>query len=326
MSTLTVNTKAVAYGDPKIGNNPLRKHFDWTRGMSVSVKNPKSDREENLPAGGSHTFFNGTRSTSIDGTTAFSVTQSPTEPSRYRFTWTGGTNPVLRTDRALSLAGQALAIEVNSDQTVNMSLDGGSWGSTAAGDLVFLPGVSTGDAPGAVNVMNEGFWVVLAVLSATEIQCERPSGEDFQASAEAVPITDEAQVQAFSPTGILAGDKVSIGAGFAASTQKTFTIDKVTAKWFEVVSTTSVPLESGKTPGATGMVFYTNSKAFLRLEADQEVVVRINGSTADHVRVSPFQAGDVEQIGWLELSGPIWTLTVINKSSQPATVDIFSAE
>lgn len=326
MSTLTVNVKAVAYGDPQQSNNPLRKHFDWTRGLSISVQNPKSDREENVLPGASHSFFDGTRVTTLAGDTAFTISQSTTESTRYRFTHVAGTNPGLRTNRNLALAGQTLTVTSNSDETVTLSVGGASWLTTAAGDTVFFPGISTGDSAGAVNVLNEGEWVVIAVISATIIQCARPSGTVFQASSEVVPITSNSQVRAFSASGVQKGDKVSITAAFAAVTQKTFAIDRVTELWFEVVSTTAIPIETAKTPGAAGMVFYTNAKRFLRIETTQEIVVRLNGSTDDSVRVSPVEPGSVEQTGWFEKWGPVWSLTVINKSSQNAVVDTFSAE
>jgi hypothetical protein len=103
-------------------------------------------------------------------------------------------------------------------------------------------------------------------------------------------------------------------------------VDRVTAKWFEVVSTSPVPLEAGKIPGASGMVFYSNGKSYVRVEVDQEAVVRLNGDTSDFCWVSPQQAGDPEQVGWFEKYGPVWQLDVANKSSQVLNVSTFSAE
>jgi hypothetical protein len=326
MSTITITAKAVAYGDASTGNQPLRKNFDWSRSNSVSCQNPKSSQEI-IPAGSSHTFFDGTRTTSIDGTTAFAVTRDPADASRYRFTATGGTAPALRTDRNLALNGEQVTVTVNADSSVDLLLGGAAtWGSTQAGDTVFIPGPTTGDAATPFGALNEGFWVVLAVLAANKLQCVRPTGTDFQASGETVTLTASTQVQAFSAAGVQAGDGVEISAAFSPTTQTSFRVDRVTSKWFEVVSTTALPLETGKTPGAAGLIFYSNLKKFVRVETNQDVALRFNGASDDKFRISPQQAGDDEQVGWAEKWGPTYSLSVVNKSSQPVTVDVFSVE
>lgn len=325
MSTLIVSSKAVAHSDLAATNDPRRKHFDWTQDRKVPCMNPKSD-EEQLASGAVFSFFNGTVATSLDNTTAFDVTRSPLGGNRYRFTNSGGTAPVLRTNRGLTLNTQTLSVLDNGDGSATMTLGGGSWGATAAGDSLFLPGPQTGDGASPFNVLNQGFWVVLAVISSTVLQVTRPSSMDYSVSAETQTIASNSQVVALSPTGVQVGDQVSISAAFSLSTQRTFTIDAVTDSWFEVVSASIIPLETGKTPGTTGMVFYTEAKKFVRIEADQIVAIRINGMVTDNIKIQPDLPGSVDNTGWQELYGPVWSLTVVNKSAQVANVVVFSAE
>lgn len=325
MSNLTIKSKAVAYGDPTATGNPLRRNFDWERGIAIACTNPKA-AQERVAAGASYTFFNAVRSTSIAGDTAFDVTANSALENTYRFTNSAGTAPAFRTNRALTLSGATLTVTVNLDATVRMDVAAGTWGTVAAGDNIFIPGPTTGDIGTPVDTLNEGVWVVLAVLSATAIQCARATGTDFVAVNGSYLLTTNAQVLGFTGAGVLIGDKVSISAAFAPATLKTFIVTQVTPSWFEVASTTAIPLETNKIPAATGMIFYSAAKKFVRVETDQELSIRLNGATGDFLWASPVDPADTEQVGHFELFGPVWSMTVVNKSSQVATVDLFSVE
>lgn len=325
MSTLVVTSKSVAHSDSASNNDPRRKHFDWTRERKLTVSNPKSN-EEVIPAGGSFSFFNGTVTTAIDGTTAFTITKSLLGGGRYRFTHVAGTAPVLRTNRGLGLNGQNITVTDNGDGSATFSLGGGTWGTTVAGDTLWLPGPQTGDAATPLSVLNQGSWVVIATLSATAIQCVRPTGTAFNVSGETVLLTSNTQVQSFSAAGVQVGDKVDISLVFSPTTLRTYEIAEINPSWFEVISSLAIPLEVSKIPTAAGMIFYNDAKNWLAVEADQEVALRINGMTDDKLRLSPAQAGVSDQTGWHEHLGPSWSLTVVNKSLQPATVIVFTTE
>jgi hypothetical protein len=176
MSTINITSKAVAFSDsPQSGNQPLRKNFDWTRSLSLSVSSPKSYEQEIGP-GGSATFFSGVRSVGSFAVpdTGFNVIASPLAAGRYRFTYSG--QPPFRTDRGLTLSTHPLTVAVNSDSTATMTLGSGNWGTADAGDIVFIPGVSTGDSAGPLNILNEGFWVVLALAGEqASSACARPA-------------------------------------------------------------------------------------------------------------------------------------------------------
>lgn len=325
-TTLTLMSKAMAFRDQVTTAQPVMKNFDWSRNYTVSVTKPKSSGEELAP-GQEHTFFSGAVSTSLDGTTALTVTRSPLEATRYRFTRVSGTSPAFRSDVGLTLATHTLTVAVQSDATALMTLNAGTWGALAEGYEVFIPGVTTGDTAGQFSALNEGWWSVMAVLSATQIQVQRRSGAIFQATSESILIAANTEVQAFDVAGVvMPGFGLDISDGFALATKKTFVVAEVTATWVEIVSTMALPLEVAKTPGATGFQFYTGAKRFIRIESDQEVSVRINGATDDRLRISLFDPADTGEPGHWEASAPVWALTIVNRSSQSANVNVFSCE
>ncbi len=324
---LTIASKASSFNDSSTTNNPQRRFFDWTRELrALVVENPQSYNGE-LAVGASATIFDGVRATTLDGTSAFTVTLSALDAgSRYRFTWVGGTDPTLRTDRALTLTGQTMTFTVNSNQTVTVTIGAGSMAGAVAGDIIFIPHTTTGDTANVLSTENAGYWQVLAATSATNIQIGRLAGESFEATGEEVVLTSNTQFQAYSSSGVQVGDSVVISAAFATATQKTFTIDRVTSSWFEVLSTTAIPAEASELPGAAGMIFYTNVKRFIRIETDQDAAVQFNGDTGLTVRIAPFQAGDTEQPGWLEKIGPAYKLVLVNKSATSLNYSVFTAE
>jgi len=324
---LSIYSKALAFADSSSNNNPQRRFFDWTRTLSaLVVENPESDNGA-LQVAESVTVFDGVRATTVDGTTSLTSTLSTLDSgSRYRFTWVGGTNPTLRTDRGLTLVGQAVTFAINANQTANISLGGSTFGSVVAGDIIFIPHTTTGDTANVLAADNAGYWQVLSVISTTNIQVGRLSGESFVGTGETQTLAASTQLQAYSSAGVQVGDSVTISAGFAVASQKTFTVDEVTSTWFEVLSTSSLPSEAAKLPGAAGIIFYTNVKSFLRVETDQDILVQMNGDTGSSVKISPFQAGDIELPGYMEKVGPVYKLVLVNKSATTCNYSVFSAE
>lgn len=326
---LNVIQKIQAYGDRSINSNPRLRYVDWSRDASgVPVKDPKSEAH-GLAPGETKLVYDGTRSTSVGVSTAFDVSLSTLDPSRYRFTWAGGTDPSLRTDRALALNGRTLTFAVLSNNTVTVTVSGAGvndFTGVVAGDTVFVPHTTTGDSSSPVSVLNAGYWQVLAVTSATVLSLARPAGQDFEAVSESAILTADAQFQAFSTAGVQVGDHVDISAGFASVTRRTFEVTAVTSKFFEVISTSPLPAETGITPAAAGIIFYTDAKSFLYIEADQECAVRVNGSTDSSQRLSPIEAGNPDRPGIYMKRGPSWSLSIVNRSTVTLNVVAIHAE
>jgi hypothetical protein len=99
----------------------------------------------------------------------------------------------------------------------------------------------------------------------------------------------------------------------------------VTAAWIEFVSTSPIAIETGITPGITGVAVYSSASKWIRIESDQECAIRLNGDTSSYVRVSPCVGGTVS-VGWFEKFGTVYSLKVANLSASTASVMILSAD
>lgn len=324
---LTLISKALGFGDPQPNNDPQLKYFDWSRNQQAVIVNNPRQMSGSVVAGASVIVFDGTRTLTLDSTTAFSVTLSSLGAgTRYRFTWTGGTNPTLRTDRGLTLTGQAVTFSIGANQVADVSLGGGTFGSVVVGDVVFIPGVTTGDSAGPFNPQNEGFWSVIAVISSTHVQMVRLPGTSFSGASETQTLSSNTQLVAFSAAGVQPADSVSISAGFSVANQKTFIIDRITSTWFEVVSAAPLATESGKMPGTAGIAFFSAVKRWIRVEVDQQAVLQVNSDTSLNNVLQPIAPGDPQQMGWEEKWGPVYKLTIVNQSASTLNYTMFSAE
>lgn len=316
----TLQYALLGYADTVLTQAPRQKLVDWSKSMqSLQVENPGGIPYTVAPAS-SLTIFDGTRALAADATTAWGLTQSPLNNSVYRLTWTGGTNPVLRADRGLQLTGEAVTVAVGTNATATFTIPGISLNTFAAvqvGDSLWVPGPTTGDAATPFSVLNQGLWTVLSV-STYSLTCTRPIGQTFQAVAETQTPTSNGLVTAFAAAGVQLGDSVDLSAGFSTPTLKTYTpLLTVTSTFVEFQSMLPLSPQSGITPGATGVVFYSQGKRMVFLEVDQEAVVQANGSTGSTERLSPFIAADPNNTAAYLKVGPCWSLTVVNRSINP---------
>lgn len=326
MAILKESLSLVIYEDTNANNNPLFRYVDWRKTTpSVEVTNPLS-RRYTLPPDSSLLVFSGVQTTSIDGTSTFSISLNPVLASTYRITHTGGTAPAFRTDRALTLSGSTITVAVNNNATATFTTSAGSFLAVQVGDVVFVPTAATGDAVSPFSALNGGYWVVLARIAAT-VTLARPAGVGFSGVSEAVLLTANSQLQAFSSAGVQVGDTIEISAGFSPITQKAFVVSSVTPSRVEFMSAESLPLETGIMPGAAGMIFYNDAKRFLRIEVDQEAAVRLNGDTSNNVRLSPIAISDENNVAWMESWGTSWSLEVVNRSrSNSMSLVVISCE
>lgn len=319
---LRLVTQIVAFGDHSVSSNPKLKFVDWNRDIPEIPVGAVNSETHVIAPGQEKVIFDGTRALLVDGTTAFDVQLVAGTTDRYRFRHTGGTAPGFRTDRGLNVNGATITCTVLSNGTMSLSITGGSFSSVQAGDVLWLPSTDEG-VTSPFNILNRGFWQVLS-SSATGITLVRDG--DFVGVTETVAVTASNQVQAFSSSGVQVGDRLEVAGGFAAATQKNYSIVGVTQKWVEVVSTPPLPLEVGVVPTSTGLLVYTAAKSFVHIEVDQESVVRVNGDSGDKQRVSPWLAGDAAKPGVYSKTGPCWSLKVFNRSPKALRATIISAE
>jgi hypothetical protein len=325
-ATLSLYSLTLAHGDATANNNPSLRFVDWKRQLSaVAVENPKTEALKIAP-GVEKLIFDGTRSTSLDGSTAFDLTLSPLAPDRYRLTHSGGTNPVLRVDRALDLSTIALTMTALANGSLQVVAGSGTpFTAVQVGDEVLIPGSKTGDGSSPFNVSNQGRWLVIGSAPAN-LTLVRPGGEDFEGLSEVVTPAAAAEFQAYGSAGVQVGDKLRLSAGFNPAALKTYEIVAVSSKYLEVLSSAPLAPQAGVVPGISGLQIYTSGKRFLRIEADQACVVRANGDTGSTQEIEPWSPGDPEGVGEYVKVGPCWSLKIFNRSGSTLNVTIISAE
>lgn len=327
MSLANILVHLLCFDDSTASNNPSLKSVDWkTSRLSIPVTNPKGDGPESLLASSTTTILDTTISTSIDGTSAFSLVLSTLDNTRYIISNTGGTAPAFRTDRTVAVASGTITVASLSNGLVTFTHSGTPFGSVVVGDTVFIPGVLTGDTAGPFSFLNEGYWTVAAKTSSV-LTLSRFTGEAFSAQAEGpISIAANSEFQVFSAAGIQVGDTINLSAGFQANALKSFTVLAVTAKRIEIQSTLPLANETAITPTATGMLFYRGAKRLLYIEADQACVIRLNGDTSSTNVLEPWApAEDTLRAQYIH-TGPVWKLVIVNKATVTAHIKIITAE
>jgi hypothetical protein len=270
----------------------------------------------------------------VDGTTTFDLALSTVYEGVYRLTVTGGTAAGFRTARAVDLTGEAVTVAVNNNATATFALAAASvpdFSAVQVGDVVFIPDATTGDSTSPFNVLNVGFWAVLAIGPSgvganRKLTCRRLPGQSFQGAGETQTVTAAGEFIVFSPGPVQAGDTLAISDGFSVVSQQTFIITAVTDSWIEFSSSESLPLETDIVPGAAGINIYSESKSFVRVEVDQPCYLQLNGSTGQEIELTPRRNGDSDQRAHFEMWGNIWQLAVVNRSAYASvTVQLISA-
>ncbi len=325
-STLNINQSVVAYGDSIITNNPRLKNWDWTRNQNgIAVTSPKSEQFV-IPARSTISLFSGLRATTIDATSAFSM--SFLVGSTYRIKYTGGTDPTLATDIPFTFTNSIFTVVTGANQTITLTdtVNAATFSGVTAGVYLYIFSI-TDDALAGFNPLNAGLWTVLSKISNASIVLARVPGTAFSSFDQTTAaLAASHNMIAYSLTTVQVGDKVRISAGFATASQATYTISNVTSKWVDITSTLPLAAETGILPGATGMIFYSAAKRYCRIETDQNARVYFNGSTNQTDEINPWVAGDPLNVGWHERIGPAWSLSVFNLSSVPMVCNLFSAE
>ena len=329
---MNLSNMILTYDDADAGtsNNPRRRLSDWSRQFQNVVVSRAKSSSHVIDPGQSLSLFSGIRTTGIDNTTAFNISLLSNSTSIYRFARSGGTLPAFRTVRSLSTGPTSqIVVAINNNAVATMTISvAGSFGAVQVGDILRIAGVATGDSAGPFAAANEGYWSVLGV-SASVLTCRRLAGAGFSGVAETVVLgaTYASLFTIYSSAGVQIGDKMVISAGFSPVTQRTFAVSQVTPTFVEVVSADPLPLETGITPTASGMVFYMDAKKVIYLEVDQPALVQTNGNTDTTVQLDPFVVGDPSLVASYQQVGTVYSLTIVNRSTTDSlNVFCFSAE
>lgn len=324
MSILNLQVFSIAFNDNQPSNNPAIRVFDlgWKL-TGQAVNRPKSEDYDIAP-GASQMIFNGTRTTSMDGTTAFTVSQPNPALTTYRFTAVSGTPPVFRTDRLLGVDGTSqIQVTVNGPTATYSNFAGTPMVTTnvVVGDVLRI------DNGAGFSQSNRGDFTIIAKSS------NSVTVQNLNAVGETVTILDPTQFIAYSNGGgnsnqIQIGDKVIISAGFSQVTQGTYQITEVTPSYFEIsiAAPNGIPIESSIIPGASGLVFYSAAKQFVMIAALQRCSVQVNADSSDNSLLEPVEADNQERPALYIKQGTVYSLSIKNLSLETLSVIVATAE
>lgn len=323
-SNLNLRVGFLAFSDLNPTNNPSIRNVDLAYNLLGQVVSRPKAEEFVIPPGFTQSIFNGTRTTAIDGTTAFDVSQPyPASPNIYRFTASAGTAPNFRTNRAIGLDNTSTVAVTISGSVVTYSFTGGTLPNLASvlvGDILRIT------LGAGFNAANSGSFKVIAKTSTT-LQVQNSSG-----TAENITILDFTKVLIYSNGGVSnqaqIGDKVILSAGFSLATQGTYVISDVAPSFIEVAIATpgGIPLETGIIPGAAGLVIYNSAKKYVLVGAQDKCSVQVNADVSDNNLIEPVQIGNPEQPGIYMKQGTVYALSIHNLSLNPLTILVASAE
>lgn len=315
MPTLNLNSQVLAYSDAAAGNSPALRDIDRRRTISgLVVDNPKTD-SRTLPAGTDMFLFNGIYALNLDNTTDLELILAPGATDRYRLNHIGGTSPDFRNRVVLDLSGIALTFAVQANGTMKVTAASGNPFLTLDPCEAYLTG--------PFSLLNQGHWRVLGNSdSGNSIYMSRDG--DFQGISEVVTPTTSTQFQMYSIAGPQVGDTLEVLAGVASLNLKPFEITAVTPFWVEFRSTTPLALQANVSPGTNNVRIYTEAKRFIRVEADQDCILTINGDI--DITVRPWVPGDPQGVGEFTLTGLVYSLAIVNKSTQSLHITVLSAE
>lgn len=325
MSTLSLTSKILAFEDRAASSNPLKTPINNTSSLTgIPVSRPATEPVRVEP-GATLEVTDASRATSIDGTSAFSLAASLLEAGRYRITNTGGTAPEFRTARTITVSGIVLTIVITANLAAQVTAASGTpFANIQSGDIVSLPGPTTGDASTPFDPQNQGSWVALTATD-TVLTMARATGTTFSGIGEVVTPSANTQLQAFTTAGVQVGDTVELVSGFADTALRSYPILAVNPSWIEFGYSGPLGAESGIVPTATGMLVYQSAKRWIGLETDQEIVVRVNGDTSDNTKATPWVAGGVF-VGEYRKTGIVWKLVFVNHGTSAANVMFWSVE
>jgi hypothetical protein len=323
MSKVNLQVNLIAYDDIKVSNNPAIRPFDLLYKQSgLDASEPISQSKVIAPST-EMVIFDGIRTTSIDGSSAFTSTRPDINKNVYRFTNVAGTAPIFRTSRAIGAdLTTVFTITVNGPimTLTNSSGTAPNFTSVQVGDILnILPGSGPSSS-------NQGRFTILAKTS------NSLSVNNILTSAQTFTILDTSAFLVYSNGAsgnqIQIGDKAIISAGFSSSVFGTYEILEVTPSWFEISIgyPNGIPLESSKIPTASGLIFYSSAKKMLLVAAQQRCSLKINGATGDNLELIPSELDNPEKPALFITQGVVYSLSINNLSIESLQILIASVE
>lgn len=325
MGFLNVLVSFLAYDDATETNNPRIRLSDISRQLVSMPTDNTFSRSFDVGPATSKSIASTLRPLSQDATTQYTV--SLISGSTYRWLYAAGTNPILRTKRTFAFDVLSQYNVTKTGSVVRYTHNG----TGTAPDFV-ANGVVVGDvvhiqAGGNFNILNTGTFTIVTV-AASYIEVVNSAGVAEISIALGANINGASPMCIYSAAGVQIGDQVLItSTAFNSENRGVYAVTEVTAEFFELSNgNPGIPEGPIAVGSASGIVFYDDIYAWLYLESDQDISVRINNDTSDNIVVKPVVEGDVDQPGVFLFRGGIYKLDVANNGNTTAKVKVALAE
>lgn len=301
MAILDIYSYVVAYGDGQSTTAPAMKYVDWNRKIqNIPVARPSSTavtlapgETRNLTDGPA---WEGSGTYEIVGEGKGVYRLDSTDPSGYF--------------RELYAAHEGGEVTLTVLPSGLVKLEGFVAGT---GSSALPPVGSIFDIRGTeFSSVNRAQWGVVSI-GEDYFLIERLSDKSVGRS-ETVDAT-KGSIVVYSRAGVQTGDQI-----FSPTHGFTVSVDKVSERsvWFS--SPTRFP--EGEFPGL--FKAYRSAKKFFRLEANGKVFVTFNSTTPN--RIVPLTLPEGDQLGWVEMSGVVFEVSVSSAEEYPVTLNIISVE
>lgn len=323
MNFLTANFSFLVFSDKAPTNNPLLKSVDWSRRIfDFLVKKPEF-KTTVLPPNTTLSVFNTVRSHLMTPASSLNLSLlSPTE-SRYRLSVSGPAN--FKTARAVT-GITSCVVSVNNNAMVNFDFAGANLSSVVSGDIMRIRSFSTYDSgPYAFNPNNGGLWKVLLV-SGTTVQAVRLDTSVPISSVNETVAAAASDVQFYANDNIQTGDTINISGTFASVSHGSYKILDVTPNSVDFLSVRPLPLETTNYVNDT-IYFYGDSKTFLYVESDRELIVQLNSDNTFNNVIKPLMVNAPDEYPAIFFTtGYLYNIVFVNNSVHTVTVKYFTAE
>jgi hypothetical protein len=314
----------LVYSDGQASSSPQLKDIDYNRQLTGKQTGNSFSRRFEIPAAGSLSIVDNTRTISGSGTTQFDV--ELVTGNVYRYINTGGTALGLKTHRATTEDATTQFTVTKVGDVVRYDHTGGtapgfSGASVAVGDIL------TVEEGSPFNVLNEGVFTIVTV-GVDFVEVLNSSGVAEGPITLGAPVGNlPSMIEVSAPDEVQVGDQVNItNTAFNIENRGIFTVTAVTPFYFEVENGNPGIPETGLVAGVTGLVFYPDIFKWLYIESDQKVSVRVNGNTSDDFEIEPLVAANPDEVGVYLQRGGVFSLTIANNGLTPANVKVSMAE
>lgn len=322
MSTTNLLLRYIAFNDLNISNNPNIRIADLSYNLNGQSANKPKSQDLSIPPNQTLTVFNGTRTTSMDTTTAFTITRPDVNSNVYRLTNSSGTAPEFRTAISLGIDGTTVvAVTVNGPLMKISNSSGTAMVTTSLQVGNILNILSTSGLAQA----NQGRFTVIA-KDTNSITVENTNA--VAETATLVPAGFLTYSNGAAVNQILIGDKIVISGGLSPVSFGTYQVTEVTPNWIEFLAgdSSGLPSETDVIIGTQGLKAYSAAKTFVLIAAQQNCSIRCNGDTSDNVLIEPKEVNNQEKPGLFLKHGLVYSLEINNMSLETLNLVVVTSE